>query len=227
MTDCILPYTTVSVAMSLDGYIDDSSPQRLVLSNALDLDSVRELRSSHDAILVGANTVRRDNPALVIECEGLREQRREKGLKDDLIKVVLTRSGNLDPRSLFFEAGLAPKFVYCPSPQAKPLSAKLGKRAEVIALPENRLTMKNILADLGSRGVKRLLVEGGEAVLTSLFSENLVHELRLSIAPYFVGEKTAPRLVGPAKFPFNKTNRMKLTSVTHLGDIAVLTYRLD
>ena len=60
------PYTVLSWAMSLDGYLDDVSGQRLVLSNAADLDRVDAVRASCDAILVGAGTVRADNPRLVV-----------------------------------------------------------------------------------------------------------------------------------------------------------------
>ena len=52
------PYVIVSAAMSIDGCIDDSSTERLVLSDEADLDRVDELRASCDAVLVGAGTVR-------------------------------------------------------------------------------------------------------------------------------------------------------------------------
>ena len=52
--------------MSVDGKIDDTGPERLLLSGPDDLDRVDELRASADAILVGANTVRRDNPRLLV-----------------------------------------------------------------------------------------------------------------------------------------------------------------
>ena len=60
------PYTIVSCAVSLDGYLDDASPDRLILSGPQDLDEVDELRARADAILVGAGTVRADNPRLLV-----------------------------------------------------------------------------------------------------------------------------------------------------------------
>src|ERR1700761_2609178 len=60
------PYTIVSCAVSLDGYLDDASPARLILSGADDLDEVDELRARSDAILVGAGTIRADNPRLLV-----------------------------------------------------------------------------------------------------------------------------------------------------------------
>ena len=60
------PYVLLSCAASIDGYIDDASEQRLLLSNEEDLDRVDAVRASCDAILVGAGTVRRDDPRLLV-----------------------------------------------------------------------------------------------------------------------------------------------------------------
>jgi hypothetical protein len=60
------PYVVLSAAVSADGYLDDASPQRLILSGPADLDRVDEVRASCDAIIVGAQTVRTDNPRLLI-----------------------------------------------------------------------------------------------------------------------------------------------------------------
>ena len=60
------PYVLLSVAMSVDGCIDDATDTRLILSNDADLDRVDEVRAGSDAILVGAGTIRRDNPALLV-----------------------------------------------------------------------------------------------------------------------------------------------------------------
>ena len=65
------PYVLLSVAQSLDGYIDDPSPDRLVLSSPEDLDRVDEVRAGCDAIMVGAVTLRRDRPgACLRSCSG-------------------------------------------------------------------------------------------------------------------------------------------------------------
>ena len=60
------PYTILSCSISLDGYLDGATPERLVLSNEADLDRVDEVRAECDAILVGAATVRNDNPRLLV-----------------------------------------------------------------------------------------------------------------------------------------------------------------
>ena len=95
----------VSAAVSSDGYLDDCTPRRLVLSCAEDWAEVHRLRAWCDAILVGAETVRRDNPSLVIRDAGLRTWREWLGMKPDLTKVTVTAGGSLDAGARFFTEG--------------------------------------------------------------------------------------------------------------------------
>src|SRR5438552_176240 len=69
------PYVVLSCAMSVDGYLDDATDRRLILSNEADLDRVDGVRADSDAILVGANTIRRDNPRLLVRSPAPRAPR--------------------------------------------------------------------------------------------------------------------------------------------------------
>ncbi len=109
------PYVLLSVAASVDGYIDDASDHRLVLSGAADLDRVDEVRAGCDAILVGAGTIRRDNPRLQVRSQARRAARQARGLTPSPVKVTLTRSGGLDPAARFFATGDAARLVYAPT----------------------------------------------------------------------------------------------------------------
>ncbi len=90
------PYTILSCAVSADGYLDDASPERLILSGPADLDRVDEVRASCDAILVGAGTVRKDRPRLRIRDPRRVAVREARGLPPHPLRVTLTASGNLD-----------------------------------------------------------------------------------------------------------------------------------
>jgi len=133
-----------SVAVSVDGYIDDLSDRRLVLSHAADWEEVRSLRAESDAILVGAETIRRDNPALVIRDERLRELRAERGLPADPVKVTLSRNADLDPTSRFFTEGKnrfrRPLRAAGPHRGTEPRSDRhpCGKRLSDSGLPDRR-----------------------------------------------------------------------------------------
>src|SRR5258706_3969163 len=96
------PYVLLSAAMSVDGYLDDATLHRLILSSDADLDRVDEVRASADAIMVGATTIRRDKPWLRVRSAARREARLARGELADPVRVTMTRSGNLDPAARFF-----------------------------------------------------------------------------------------------------------------------------
>jgi 5-amino-6-(5-phosphoribosylamino)uracil reductase len=221
------PYVTLSCAMSIDGYLDTTGPERLALSNAADLDRVDSVRSENDAILVGASTVRRDNPRLMVRNEQRQVARTAAGLPGSPIKVTVTSSGDLDPDAAFFTTGDAQKIVYTPNKRARRLEERLGGAAEVVELAD-RITMQALLRDLVTRrGVHRLMVEGGGTTLTQFLAEDLADELHLVIAPIFVGEARAPRVVAPATFPWTATHRASLASTRQIGDVVLLRYALS
>ena len=92
--------------MSLDGYIDDASDQRLILSGPADLDRVDALRASCDAILVGAGTIRADNPRLLVRSAERRQAARvAAGRPENPLKVTLTIVRRPRSRAAFFTAG--------------------------------------------------------------------------------------------------------------------------
>ncbi len=216
----------LSCAMSLDGYIDDASDVRLVLSGAADLAQVNEIRARCDAILVGAGTIRADNPSLTLKSQALREARIARGAGPDPVRVTLTTSGHLDPAARFFTSGEAPRIVYAASPALAAVKEKLEDRAEVVDAGDP-VDLAGLLADLASRGIGQLMVEGGRSVLTRFLTANLADELRLAIAPFFVGDSRAPRFVSEGRFPWDAGHRARLVEVSQIGDDAVLTYALS
>ncbi|MBD3940283.1 dihydrofolate reductase family protein [Microbacterium sp. NEAU-LLC] len=220
------PYVTLSCAMSIDGYLDSAEPQRLAMSNAEDLDRVDEVRARSDAIMVGASTVRRDDPRLLVRDTVRRARRLSYGRPESPTKVTVTASGELSPDAAFFTTGEAPRLVYTPAAVAPALRARLGGLATVVGLGEC-VTMAALLDDLGARGVRRLMVEGGGRVLTQFLEADLVDELQLVVAPFFVGEAGAPRVVGPGCFPWTAARRARLAETRRIGDVVLLRYSLS
>lgn len=203
--------------MSLDGYLDDTSDKRLVLSGPEDLDRVDELRASCDAILVGAGTVRADNPRLLLHSQARREARVARGVAPDPVRVVVCASGELDREARLFGAGESLPLVYVGRQVLASARSRLGGIAEVVAAEH----LGGVLADLAGRGVGRLMVEGGSSVLTQFLVGGLADEFQVAIAPVFVGDSRAPRFVTDGHFP-----PARLTGVRQVGHDAVLTYAL-
>jgi 5-amino-6-(5-phosphoribosylamino)uracil reductase len=223
----VRPYTLLSCAVSLDGYLDDASEKRLVLSNAADLDEVDEVRAGCDAILVGANTIRRDNPRLLVRAAHRRNERVGRGLPPSPVKVALTSTGDLDPAGQFCTAGESiEKLIYCATPVLGKASETLASLAAVIDGGEP-LNLHRIVDDLGERGIRRLLVEGGEQILTGFLAAGLADELRLAVAPFLVGDSRAPRFTRDAAYPWRPDRPARLVEVRRIGDLAVLRYALS
>ena len=227
------PYVLLSCATSADGNLDDASPRRLILSGPADLDRVDEVRAGCDAIMVGAQTVRQDNPRLLIRDPRRRARRSARGLPAHPARVTLTATGELDPGANFFAPG-ALRLVYCATPAlARARLGDLGKAAVLIDAGDP-LSLGFILEDLAERSVVRLLIEGGARVLGDVLAADLADELHLAIAPFFVADPMAPRLnlppsdpapASPAR-PNGPSNPMTLAEARRVEEIVLLRYLL-
>ena len=220
------PYTLLSCGISIDGYLGSAAPRRLELSNAADFDRVDALRASCDAILVGAATVRIDNPRLLVRSQDRRQDRTARGLPPSPMKVTVTERVELDPSADFFTAGEIEKVVYCSSPRVIDARSRLGTRATVVD-GGPRVKMRRLTDDLGERGVRRLMVEGGGTVHTQFLTDDLVDEMQLVVAPFFVGDSRATRFVSDGRFPWNPDRRAELAEVRQIGDVVLLRYALS
>jgi 5-amino-6-(5-phosphoribosylamino)uracil reductase len=232
------PYVVLSCAVSLDGCLDGTGEDRLVLSGEADLDRVDAERAAADAILVGAGTIRRDDPRLLIRSARRQAGRRALGRPPQPAGVTITASGDLDPAARFFRGGeqagageggdpaaaAAPRrIVYAASPVLLKLRDQIGGLAEVVDAGDPP-PLAEILADLGRRGVRRLMVEGGARLGTQLLAGGLVDELQLAIAPFFVGDAAAPRFAGPGEYPAGPAHPLHLAEVRPVGEVVLLRY---
>jgi 5-amino-6-(5-phosphoribosylamino)uracil reductase len=220
------PYTLLSCGMSIDGYLDTATAKRLELSNDADFDRVDAVRAGCDAILVGAGTVRSDNPRLLVRSARRRDRRVAAGRAPSPIKVTVTGGGRLDACANFFTAGEVDKLVYCATGGLPEAKERLGDVATVLDGGEP-VDMRRLTEDLHDRGVRRLMVEGGGRVHTQFLTADLADELHLVVAPFFVGDSRAPRFVHDGRFPWNPDRRATLAEVRQIGDVVLLRYALS
>ncbi|PPI94130.1 deaminase [Nocardia nova] len=217
-------YVLLSVATSVDGYLDDTSSERLMLSNDADFDRVDQVRAESDAILVGAETIRRDNPRLIVKSEARKAIRLAAGKPCTPRKITVSGSGDLDPDAKFWHHGVDEKpIVYTTAAGAEKLAARLSDLAEVVSLGET-VDFAALVDDLSVRGIGQLMVEGGGHIHTAFLAAGLADELLMAIGPTLVGERSAPRFLRPADYPGGPTRRMRLVDITQVGDVAVLRY---
>ncbi|MEP7191818.1 MAG: dihydrofolate reductase family protein [Actinomycetota bacterium] len=220
------PYTLLSCGTSIDGYLDSATEKRLLLSNEADLDRVDAVRAACDAILIGATTVRNDNPRLLVRAQARQDQRIARGIRSSPIKVTVTGRGQLDPCANFFSTGDTEKLVYCASATVAEVRDRLGPVATVVDGGQP-VDMQWISEDLYARGVQRLMVEGGGTVHTQFLTADLADELQMVVAPFFVGDSRAPRFVSDGRFPWNPDRRATLADVQQIDDVVLLRYALS
>ncbi|MFS8203387.1 dihydrofolate reductase family protein (plasmid) [Streptomyces sp. CWNU-52B] len=236
------PYVLLSAAVSLDGYLDDTGPERLLLSGPADFDRVDEVRAGSDAILVGAGTLRADNPRLLVNSVERRAARVAAGRPEYPLKVTVSGTGDLDPGANFWSTG-GEKVVYTTDEGAEAardalsgLIGPVGSGAPVgaggsggagvdVVSVGGRLDWRAVLTHLHDvRGVRRLMVEGGGRVHTQLLQQGLADELQLALAPLVVGQLDAPRLFQPGEYPGGPRGRMRLIETRPVGDVVLMRY---
>ena len=224
------PFVLLSCAVTLDGYLNDSGPERLELSTPDDRDAVDALRAASDAILVGAGTIRADDPSLLVRSPVRRAGRRLAGRSASPMRVVLTRSGVLDSASLVLSDGLADTLVYIVQPRDAGVrlpaivESSETSSGHVKRVFTGRSELKALLRDLWKRGAHRVLIEGGEKLTTHILTNGLADLVRVAIRPLVIGRSSAPRLAGKLRVRNALMLELQLVHATSVGGMAVLWY---
>lgn len=196
----------LSCAVSSDGYLDDSAPARAILSSPEDLDAVLALRAQMDMIVIGAETLRRDNPSLATRGRKYIKTRKSAGRAADPVKVVVTRSGDIPHDRTFFTTGTAETIVLSRSPTDAPGSAEIFDGDPIDAI----LTLAK------ERAASDVLIEGGAQMLRLALPR--ARYLRLAISSRKLGDAGHARLFDDVEL-FMAT--MHVTDTEKLGDTNV------
>ncbi|MBP1685329.1 MAG: riboflavin biosynthesis protein RibD [Deltaproteobacteria bacterium] len=185
-----MPWVTLKLAASLDGRIATVTGESRWITGADSRRFVHRLRAEHDAVLVGAETVRHDDPALTCRMRGGRNPLRvvlDGRLRIPLQAQVLTTT---DAAETLVVAGRG-----APARKGRSIEA-LG--ASVLRLPDRagRIPLSQLLRALGRRGVLSVLIEGGASVAAAAIAARVVDRVLIFYAPTFIGGDGRPML-GP------------------------------
>lgn len=172
-----LPFVTLSYAQSLDGSVAAAPGSPLALSGPLSLTLTHALRAAHDAILVGVGTVIADNPRLTVRLAA----------GPDPQPIVLDSRLRIPAEAQLLRHA---KGVWLATTKAANPGRSLPeavRRLEVDADPDGRVDLHALLQELGRRGVRSVMVEGGVQVITSFLHAQLAQSAVITVAPRFVG----------------------------------------
>ncbi len=156
------------------------------------------MRANADVILVGAGTVRAERYHGAHLPVGLRQRRQARGQGEVPVIAVVTASGTVDPSiPLFTESEVAPIVVTSAS-GARNVTSRISGVQVLVAEHAGKVDLRAALAQLHSRGLSRVLCEGGPSLLGTLLAARLVDELCLTTAPTTVGGGAARITASPA-----------------------------
>ncbi|KQC09059.1 MAG: hypothetical protein APR62_03280 [Smithella sp. SDB] len=178
-----MPYITVKYAQALDGRIATATGESKWISSPASLKFAHQLRAEHDAILVGRNTVFKDNPELTV--------RLIKGRNP--LRVIVDSDLNISPAAKVLQnISKAPTLI---ATTKKPDNAKFENIASsgvqivtVKADKEGKVDLKKLLKILAAKKISSILIEGGSRIITSVLKDNLANRLVVVVAPKIIGK---------------------------------------
>jgi 2,5-diamino-6-(ribosylamino)-4(3H)-pyrimidinone 5'-phosphate reductase len=210
------PYVILSAATSVDGKIATRTGDSK-LSSKQDRVRLHKLRSKVDAILVGKNTVLRDNPLLTV--------RYTKGKNP--IRIILDSKGTISKKSKILQTSTKiPTIIAVSKKISKSNFDKLHKfPVEVIIAGKNSVNIKLLLKKLLDKKIKTILVEGGGTINWEFIKQNLFDELIITLSPFLIGGNDAVSLVQGNGFKkIINSPKLQLKSTKRLKNHIVLYY---
>ena len=210
------PYVILSAAASLDGKITTKSGDSR-FSSGKDKTRVYRLRATVDAILVGKNTVKRDDPILTVH--------HVKG--KDPIRIILDSRATISTKSRIIKTcNKIPTIIAVSKKASNKNLEKLRKfPLKIIVSGNNIVNIKKLLKTLWKLKIRKILVEGGGTVNWEFVKQNLFDEIIVTITPFLVGGKDAVSIIeGKGFSKITKSRKLKLEKILHLENEAILYY---
>jgi diaminohydroxyphosphoribosylaminopyrimidine deaminase / 5-amino-6-(5-phosphoribosylamino)uracil reductase len=179
-----IPYVSIKAAQTLDGRIADEHGESKWISSAQSRRYVHELRSKYDAVLVGAGTVKKDDPNLTVR---LVEGRNPK-------RVIIDTNLSIKSTNKLYLNNGDKKLIIVTSVNNQDKKNKIKRLtnagAHIIFVNEDekkKLNLKDVLKELGKMQISSILVEGGGEVFSSFIKRNLFDDILLFICPKILG----------------------------------------
>ncbi len=210
------PYIILSAAISLDGKIATKNGYSK-LSSKQDIIRLHKLRSKVDAILVGKNTVLKDNPLLTV--------RYSKGKNP--IRIILDSKGSISKNSKILQtSNKIPTIIAVSKQISKSNLNKLNKfPVDIIITGSNTVNLKLLLKKLSDKKIKRILVEGGGTVNWEFIKNNLFDELVITLSPFLIGSKESISFIHGQGFrKISDSPNLSIKSIIRLKNHLVLNY---
>jgi riboflavin-specific deaminase-like protein len=217
----IRPFVLVNMAMTADGKIATANRAVSSFTSAHDREHLLALRATVDAVMAGARTVDSAPINLGPGAAKYRRQRLKRGLAEYNLRVIVSRSGSVNPRAEVFQRRFSPTIILT---TCRAGAGRL-KRLQALADEVKICGRKEINFNAALRWlrkhwqVERLLCEGGGELNDALFRAGLVNELHLTICPKIFGGRRAPTIADGRGFShLAAADRFRIKSTRQIGE---------
>jgi len=208
----VRPKIILNCAASADGKIALPDRQNLKLSNKEDFERVHSLRNECDAILVGIGTVLEDNPSLTVNLE--------ERIKTNPLRIILDTNYRT-PKNAKVLDNKAETIIAI----GENTESRTKDNIEMIRCGIDKIDIEKLVNELGKKGIKSILVEGGETVMWSFLEKELFDEFNVFISSMIIGGESTPTIAGGKGISdSNNSLKLKLVSSETLGDGVLLRY---
>lgn len=207
------PFVGVKIAQSLDARIADSFGHSKWITSKASRAYGHFLRSTYDAVLVGAQTVVRDNPNLTVRHVNGRNP----------LRVVLDGRLVTNPKFKIFNTRVAPTLLVTSMKASREKSTLISylmkKGVQVITLKRTgQFKPRSVLRLLGKLGISSVLIEGGAKTVSEFLEERLVQKVHCF---------TAPKFLGGGLHSFSKSGSVRLSEAISLGNVELKQFGSD
>jgi diaminohydroxyphosphoribosylaminopyrimidine deaminase / 5-amino-6-(5-phosphoribosylamino)uracil reductase len=210
-----MPFVTVKTAMSLDGKIATREGDSQWISGTKSRDFVHKLRNQNDAILVGTNTILKDNPQLT--CRLKRKQGRHPA------RIILDRRNRIPITAKVFANSQTHRVVYVSGSKLSSKREQLLKTKNIevlkVKILKSGFDLKQLMKLLAQKELNSILIEGGGEINSSALEAGIVDRVFAFISPILVGGQQAPSPIGgDGVAKITKAMRLDNMRVIPIGD---------
>jgi 2,5-diamino-6-(ribosylamino)-4(3H)-pyrimidinone 5'-phosphate reductase len=220
------PFVRLNYAMTADGKISAADGSFSAFGSRRDRDRMDALRAEADLVLIGAGTLRVEDPPLRVADAARRRQRVEGGRSEQPRRGVLSASLDLPPAGRFFAPAADRPFILTVDAPPAARADRLAERVELIRAGRDQVDLPRALSLLQERGIRQLLLEGGGAANAAFLAAGLVDEIFLTLCPLVAGGVTATTPVGGAGFVPGRMPRLRLVQSEPCGDEIFCRYEV-
>lgn len=193
------PFVTANFALTWDARISTRRRTPSDFSSPRDKRRLLEIRAECDAILASAATLRADNMSMGLPAPELRSARRRRRQPEYPLRVVVSRSGRIDPALRLFAKDFSPIVIFSTTRMPARTRTALAEKADLWLYDADSVDFADLLLTLRREyRVRRLVCEGGSQIFRALLEAGLVDEIHTTLCPRIFGGTGAPTLTGPA-----------------------------